>query len=220
MICNLTTVDVKPEPMTVRLVRACSDSNICSTEAFLLSGRIFLTETKSTLEILDKAIKSHPKIKYVCLNSIGGENESAAALAMYISEAKLNTCLSTKFKNPDGSAYSVENVSCQSSCTWLMLAGKERVIFNSNIRVGFHGSRNSNSFGSCTIDRGPNPAALSFWEELITTLAKRHEQEASISAQKNLLAWSFDIGYGKTELRDIKQLIDQDHYFTIDLRDM
>jgi hypothetical protein len=219
VLCGLTSLSKpKTEAMTVEVLTACSDSNTCSKKIILLSGRIFSNEAQSTIQSLEITLTENPDIRDICLNSIGGDNDAAVAISLFIAQKKLNTCLANRYQNIDGTTHPLSFVSCQSSCTWVMLAGKERTIFSSDVFIGFHGSKSWVGIGKCHCTFN-DESAKTGWQKLIVNLSNANEiSPEALDAQLKLLDWSFDQGYGRTVPRKLDLLLTKDYYFTQDSR--
>lgn len=210
----------KPEPMSIEVVKVCSDENVCSDRAFLISGQVFQGTGEETLKFLTELRTKHPDINLVCFNSIGGDNISGAIISGYLAKSGLNTCLSTRYENLDGTPKHVKIYGCHSVCAWVVIGGKERIVFTSDVVVGFHGSRGHLSFLNCRCDTGPSLQEKDRFAELLReNSAARKDSKAELQAHLALLEWSFAQGFDRqTTPRELKLLLGGDHYFTADRR--
>ena len=207
-----STETFEPTPMSVSLVRVCTDDGFCANNAFLLSGQIYQGQGDATIKNIQDAVNRNPDIKEICLDSIGGDNESARDIAREISKLGLNTCLSSKFTQHDGAEYIHDEITCQSSCTWIMLAGKNRTAY-SKVYIGFHGSSMLLS-GGCG-KRVSAFLAIFGWYKLAIELDVEHETElATVLDHLSLITWSFWQGYEATYQRGMDKLLTSDKYFT------
>lgn len=84
----------------------------------------------------------HPEIKTICISSQGGEVSDAIMIADAIYANGLNTCLASRYELSEDRHLSVDGL-CQSSCTWMILAGKDRILYDDKIELGFHAARDN-----------------------------------------------------------------------------
>lgn len=208
-----------PPAMSAQKVKACSDNGNCSTDVILLSGQIYSGAASRTVTALNEALKD-AGTNVICLDSIGGDNDAAQIIASHIANLGLSTCHSSVYKNTDGTDFSFNYRGCLSSCTWIMLAGKERAIYGSNVNIGFHGSSSYKPVGFCKCFRRPSEGAKKEWATLLGNLSgKLAESDVVLKAHLDLLDWSFEQGYGgETFPRELSLLLGVDHYFTSDRR--
>lgn len=207
------------EPMKIDVLQVCSEQGVCNKKVFLLSGRIYQDQKGNTIQNLERAAANSPDVKTICLNSIGGDNGAARDISWKISDLGLDTCLATKFLNLDGLPYQAKSITCQSSCTWMMLAGKNRELYSSDIFVGFHGSTQALP-APCEF-RTPYPLAFFTWWYFIWGIDNQNDASWTDKfAHLNLLAWSFAQGFGESVSRGVDILVSKDNYVTLDSRQL
>ncbi|WJD60727.1 hypothetical protein [Pseudomonas kurunegalensis] len=112
----------------------------CADEVFLVHGKVNELGAWRVKKNLEELIAAHPEIKKVCVSSRGGVSESAMEIADTIFSNGLQTCLALKYRL-EGTAGGYIEGECQSACIWMVLAGKERILYDDRLLLGFHAAR-------------------------------------------------------------------------------
>lgn len=123
--------------------RACTqDLSVC-IDSFNFQGDVKEGSYKPFLRQIITLMKLHPEVNTLCLNSVGGNHETAAQIAGFIKTNQLNTCVAdtllTDEKPQVGGARFT--ASCQSACVFIVYAGIKRLALGDRFVVGLHSSK-------------------------------------------------------------------------------
>lgn len=113
----------------------------CNEKVFLLNGEVTEVSWPWVWLGLELQLSRHPEIKTVCIASQGGVSSDAMFIADNIYAHGFNTCLASKYRLDGGDRKYISGL-CQSACIWMMLAGRERILFDDGLLLGFHAARN------------------------------------------------------------------------------
>lgn len=125
--------------MSVVTAWACAEDK-CDDKVLLLHGEVKGISADWVRLRLWRELKLNPDIKTVCISSRGGVSSEAMRIADNIYTHQRNTCLAKKY-NLDSNGFKSISGICQSACTWMLLAGKERILYDGKVLMGFHGAR-------------------------------------------------------------------------------
>lgn len=125
--------------MSVVSAWACA-GNQCDQKVLLLHGEVKGISSDWVRYRIGAELRKHPDIKIVCISSQGGSSAQAMEIADIIYGHAFNTCLASKYK-PDDGAEDIPGL-CQSACIWMILAGRERILYDKYLVMGFHAARN------------------------------------------------------------------------------
>lgn len=112
----------------------------CADEVFLVHGKVNELGARRVKKELEELIAAHPEIQKVCVSSRGGVSDSAMEIADAIFSHSLETCLALKYRL-EGAAGNYIEGACQSACIWMILAGKDRILYDDRLWLGFHAAR-------------------------------------------------------------------------------
>lgn len=122
--------------MNVDTAWACA-GNSCHEKVLLLHGEVVWISSAWVQYRLAQAIEQNPDIKTVCISSNGGTTAEAMGIADYIYDHSFSTCLASRYNlNAEGTRF-VRGL-CQSACIWMVLAGRERILYDDKLMMGFH----------------------------------------------------------------------------------
>lgn len=130
--------------LTLELGKTCDQAGAQCIPSFNLAGSIQPGDGKVFRDKLSSLLAEHADVNTVCLNSNGGDNDSAAAIAAEIKKRKLNTCVgdmsfSLSGLQPESGVRYTDT--CASACTFILLAGTERIAVGARFKLGLHSPR-------------------------------------------------------------------------------
>lgn len=189
-------------PLKVSLATVCDGSGKCGDSIALLEGEINAGSESETFSDLLDFLKSHSGIDAACLISEGGNVDAAVALASLIHHEGINTCIAAKYKLADGSE---KTGYCQSSCVWVLLSGKESLLYDNAASLGFHAARKQDYLSNI---KGVDPDGLLKFAGLIKSVARDRSDQNRLYG---LLVWSFDQGASSVTTNCSAQQV-QEHY--------
>ncbi|WP_147464785.1 hypothetical protein [Pseudomonas syringae group genomosp. 3] len=197
-------------PLKISLATVCDGSGNCGDSIALLEGGIYAGSESETFSDLLDFLKSHSGIDTACLLSEGGNVDAAVALASFIHHEGINTCIAAKYKLADGSEKAGY---CQSSCVWVLLAGKESVLYDNAASLGFHAARKQDHFNNI---KGIDFDALLKFAGLIKSVARDRSDQNKLYG---LLVWSFDQGASSVTTNCSAQQVQEHYPFFSNLKD-
>ncbi|MFG0669451.1 hypothetical protein ACF8E6_02665 [Pseudomonas sp. xss_1] len=113
----------------------------CDEKVFLIHGEVKGPSVSWVWLRLEQKLSKNPDVKTVCIASQGGVSADAMEIADNINAHGFDTCLASKYVIDNDSRDVVDGV-CQSACIWMVLAGKERILYDDKLEMGFHAARN------------------------------------------------------------------------------
>ncbi len=164
---------------------ACTESK-CDQKVLLLHGEVDGLSLDWVRYRIRQELKKDPDVKTVCIASPGGTSSMAMQIADIIYEHAFDTCLAYKYKPDSEGAKDIPGL-CQSACIWMILAGRERILYDKNLVMGFHAARNKTG-GRADKDLDMYNEKLAFY----THLRPKAESEAWKLA--GLTWWAFHQG--------------------------
>jgi hypothetical protein len=130
--------------LSIDIGQTCALPSGPCLKSFLIEGPILYGAAKKFKTKIDDLSKTYPNITLICLSSPGGLNREAVNIAAYINEKKMSTCVGDMSLpsgvdfNPNGIRYTSR---CESACTFIVLAGIERIAIGDRFLFGLHSSR-------------------------------------------------------------------------------
>lgn len=171
--------------MTADTAWACA-GNSCHEKVLLLHGEVVWISSAWVQYRLAQVIEQNPDIKTVCISSQGGTTAEAMEIADNIYDQSYNTCLASGYNlNAEGTRF-VKGL-CQSACIWMVLAGRERILYDGKLMMGFHAA--SKSTGG--IAKGE---LLMFNDKVRNYTQLRPEPEKEAWELEGLTWWAFQQG--------------------------
>lgn len=175
--------------ITLELGKTCDQAAEQCIQSFNLAGPIQPGDGKIFRDKLSKLLEAHANVNMVCLNSTGGDNDSAAEIASEIQKHKLNTCVGDMsfgvagLQPESGVRYTD---TCASACTFILLAGTERIAIGTRFKLGLHSPRSVLSTEDSAIpDEDPIAKGVSFTSaELRESLFSLYEDKVSVSNEQ------------------------------------
>ncbi|MCE0782288.1 MULTISPECIES: hypothetical protein [Pseudomonas] len=134
----LLTYEFYPRP-SVTPAWVCSKGK-CDDKILLVHGEIAGIASIWVRFRLGRELDKDPSIRTVCIASSGGSSSEAMIIADNISKRGLNTCLASRYRL-DAQGHKFAAGECESACTWMVLAGRERILYDGDLVMGFHGAR-------------------------------------------------------------------------------
>lgn len=175
--------------ITLELGKTCDQAAEQCIQSFNLAGPIQPGDGKIFRDKLSRLLTEHADVKIVCLNSTGGDNESAGEIAAEIKKRKLNTCvgdMSFGLAEPQPESGVRYTDTCASACTFILLAGTERIAIGTRFKLGLHSPRSVLSTEDSVI-RNEDDAAkgISFAStKLLESLYSLYEDKVSVSNEQ------------------------------------
>lgn len=197
-------------PLQVSLAAVCDGSGKCGDSIALLEGEINARSESETFSNLLDFLKSHSNIDTACFISEGGNIDAAIALGSFIHHEGINTCIAAKYKLADGSE---KTGYCQSSCVWVLLSGKETVLYDNSAPLGFHAARKQDYLGNT---KGIDSDGLLKFAGLIKSVARNVPDQNRLYG---LLVWSFDQGASSVTTNCSAQQVQEYYPFFSKLKD-
>jgi hypothetical protein len=201
------------EPMDMEYVKACTSKDICVDDVVLLTGQLVRNSKVAIVEKLQNSINRNPKIRTVCFNSPGGDNDSAEAIGKEIALLKLDTCFAGKYLRSNGVV--VKNTICNSACPLILLAGQERISYGNALKVGLHSSNGSCRLCGFTLLEYENKEAMESLESLLRSYSAINPMRIAFdSAHLKLLSLSFKVSHKAIGTLDSQRGLDEFHFYT------
>lgn len=201
------------EPMRLEYVKACNSRHVCDDDVLLLTGQVVRDSNVAIVEGLQSAILMNPKIRTVCFNSPGGDNDSAAAIGKKIALLRLDTCFAGKYLRSNGVV--VTSVVCNSACPLILLAGQERISYGNALNVGLHSSSGSCILCGFTLMRYENKEAMKSLGNLISSYSTINPKRVAYDSEHlKLLSLSFNVSHKTLGTLDSQRGLDEFHFYT------
>ncbi|MDL5030636.1 hypothetical protein QRD43_01855 [Pelomonas sp. APW6] len=129
--------------LTLTVGKTCSSDRAVCRDSYILEGDLESGDGERFVAKLDAALKQHPDIRLICLNSKGGYNQEAATIARHIKASGLDTCVGDLPLGPlelqqPGVRYTA---TCESACVMLLLSGRHRIAIGDRFAVGLHATK-------------------------------------------------------------------------------
>lgn len=175
--------------MTLELGKTCDQTAARCIQSFNLAGPIQPDDGKIFREKLSTLLAEHADVNVVCLNSTGGDNDSAAEIAAEIRKRKLNTCvgdMSFDLGGPQPGSGVRYTDTCSSACTFILLAGTERLAIGTRFKLGLHSPRSVLTTEDSVVDDEEAAAkGISFANaELLGSLFSLYKDKVSVSNEQ------------------------------------
>lgn len=192
---------------SVDMAIACG-ADACYGKVILIQGEITDLSVFRVTKGLKEKVQQHPDIKTVCIASKGGATSGAMDIADVIHDFGLNTCLASRYVSIKDSSFIAKGL-CQSSCTWMTLAGRERILYDDKIKLGFHAARSH--FGN--IDKDELHSLVRKIEAYVSNRSGSSDELEKLSL---LSWWAFQQGAtSKTTDCTAHELQSKYPYFTV-----
>lgn len=128
-----TAIDALGEHSLVEQGQLCNEQG-CEV-AVLFHGVV----SKSSVDQVGSVLTATPGVKWLCLESPGGDSQWGRKLANYVHGLALGTCVVPRIGQVATSEPDTSVSECGSACSYIWLGGVRRVLAADRARVGFHG---------------------------------------------------------------------------------